>query len=65
MLFRSGGFAGIPGDFDFVERDYTKECFDEYISHLGSARGGKFSGRMELLSQLSNVLDLPLAVVDS
>jgi hypothetical protein len=65
MLFRPGGLGGIPGDFDLVEMDYTKECFDEYISHLRSARGGNFSGRMDLLSQLSNVLDLPVAVVDS
>ena len=65
MLFRPGGLGDILEDFDFVEKDYTKECFDEYISHLGSARGGNLSGRVGLLSQLSNVLGLPVAVVDS
>jgi hypothetical protein len=51
-------------ELDFSERDYTKECFEEYVSNLGSVRGDISSGRRALLNQLSSVLELPITIID-
>lgn len=63
MLFRGDFPDSILGS-DCLEQDYTKECFEEFVSGLRSARGDKFLGRMAMLTQLSNFLNLPIAVTD-
>ena len=61
LFLRSRETPGFLSELEVleIERDYSKECFKEYVSCLESARNGDLSGRMVLLTRLSSALNLP------
>lgn len=49
------------GFFKIPDKPKTKPFFDEFVKRLRHARGDKFSSRLPLLAQLSNVFGLGIA----